>query len=509
MIFNLSDKNRKWWTLLAMASALALVFIDQTALAVALPAIQHDLNLSNSMVQWVINAYLLSLSTTILLGGKIGDSVGHKQTFLGGIILFISASILCALAQSGLWLIVARIFQGIGGAFMIPSTNVLVVNAFPENERGKAVGIYIALAASFLAFGPLLGGMLTEWIGWRSVFWINFPVALTSILLAYSVVVRDEKRTEKLKIDVFGLILSIAFISSFVLGFMEGANLGWTSTSILSLFLLSILSFSAFIFWEKRAVNPLVELTLFKNPTFSIVTTVMLFIQAVSPVFVFWAIFIQNVLAYSPLKAGMYLLPSVLPILFMAPLGGYLRDKYGPTLPMVSGCSLVISSLLWIGFFCHYQNYLWLFPGFLFYGLGLPLMLSGTMATIMSTVSAQLRGIAGAIINCARQVGNSIGLAIFAGFLASINKWQLNLFLSSSQPPVSQIKEADIDGLFAKSSQAMQAISHLSSHSVVLLREAALKSYTYAFSITMYFAALFGLICLLLLFKLPRNKGKT
>ncbi len=504
-MFNLNDKSRKWLTLLSMSSALALVFIDQTALAVALPAIQRNLNLSNSLLQWVINAYLLALSTLILLGGKVGDSLGHKRAFLWGISLFISASILCALAQSGAWLLVARAMQGAGGAFMMPSTNALVVDAFPEKERGKAMGIYVGLAAIFLAIGPLLGGALTEWFGWRSVFWINFPIAIASIFLA-ATAVPTWKPTEKFTIDYLGLFLSIGFISGFVLSFMEAPNWGWTSPTILILFSLSALTFIGFVFWERRFSHPLVELKLFKNSIFSTITTVMIIIQAVGVVFVFWAIFLQNVLQYSPLKAGLFLLPSMVPIIFMAPIGGHLRDKYGPMLPMFSGCLMVILSLIWIGTFSHYQRYIWLFPGLLTYGIGMPLMLAGSMATVMNTVTAQQRGIASAILNCARQFGVSIGLAVLAGFLASLNKLHLSSFLKHAPASISGIKENQIDGLLVKSTSAMQVISHLSSDAAALIKTAALSAYTYAFSFTMYIAAGFALIALVLVLNIPLNK---
>ena len=257
-MLKLAEKNRKWWILLAMSSSLALVFIDQTALAVALPAIQRELNLSNSLSQWVINAYLLALSAIILLGGKIGDRLGHKRAFLAGVIVFITASTLAALAESGAWLITARAIQGIGAAFMMPSTNALVTNAFPAQERGKALGIYIALATIFLALGPLLGGFLTQVFSWRAVFWINFPIALISIILAISSV-PTWRRREKLNIDYLGFFISVIFISGFVLGFMEAPNWGWTSLPIMGLFLLSIISLITFIGWEKKIPHPLVE----------------------------------------------------------------------------------------------------------------------------------------------------------------------------------------------------------------------------------------------------------
>lgn len=500
-----TEKNRKWWILLAMSSSLALVFIDQTALAVALPAIQRELNLSNSLTQWVINAYLLALSAIILLGGKIGDRLGHKRAFLFGVTVFVLASVLSALAESGGWLITMRAIQGIGGAFMMPSTNALVTNAFPDKERGKALGIYVALAAIFLALGPLLGGFLTQVFSWRAVFWINFPIALISIFLAISSV-PGWTRTEKLNIDWLGFFISILFISGFVLGFMEGPNWGWTSLSSISLFLFSTLSLVSFIVWENKTSNPLVELTLFKNLTFSILFSVLLIIQAVGIVFIFWAIFLQNVLYYTPLKAGLLLLPAMLPIIIMAPLGGHLRDKYGPTIPMFWGSLLVILSLIWIGIFCHHQTYPILFPGLLGFGIGMPLILSGIMVTVMNMVKVEQRGIASAILNCSRQFGTSIGLAVLAGLLGSLNKWQLGSFLKHSAPPFSSLQEYQIDGLLVQSDRAMQAVRHLSAQNLHLLKTAAAKAYTTSFSITMFVAALFGLITLTLVSKLPRKK---
>lgn len=506
-MLNLFKKNTKWWALLAMSSALALVFIDQTALAVALPAMQRDLNLSNNLLSWIINGYLLSLSTLVLFGGKLGDSFGHKKIFLWGLFLFVGASLSCALATSGIWLLIARAIQGAGGALMMPSTNALVVNAFPEQERGKAMGIYVAFAAIFLAIGPLLGGALTQWISWRAVFWINLPISLASLFLT-KMSIPDWERTEPFKMDYLGLILSIAFISGFVLCFMQGSHWGWLSAPTLGLFIFSMLMLVLFVYWEKQTPAPLVEMTLFKNPTFSLITAIMLIIQAVGISFIFWSIFLQNVLQYSSLKAGLLLLPTMIPVIFMSPIGGHLCDRYGPTWPMLSGCTLVLLSFLWIGFTSRMSSYAWLSPGLFLYGIGIPLMLSGSMATLMSTVSDQQRAIASAILNCARQLGNSIGLAILSGLLSSLNKWHLNAFLAQAPQPIANIQESQIDGLLAKSPAALQAIAHLPVDAATLIKTAALNAYKQAFSSTMFIASLFVLVCFLLILKLPRKPSR-
>lgn len=504
-ILKFDNKNCKWWILFALSFALALVFIDQTAISVALPTIQRSLNLNSSLIQWVINAYLLALSAFILLSGKIGDQLGHKHTFLFGVILFIIASILCAFANSGSWLIAARAIQGIGGAFILPSTSALLVSAFPGNERGKALGIYLAVAAIFLALGPLLGGFLTQVFSWRAVFWINFPIALASITLTIFVVPRPIY-TEKLSLDWLGLFISGSFVCSFVLAFMQAPHWGWTSKFCIGLFLYSILSFIAFILWERKAKHPLIDLKLFKNHIFSIITLFMVIIQAVGTVVVFWSIFLQTVLFYGPLKAGILLSPAVLPMIFMAPIAGYLLAKYDPILPMVLGCSLVTLSLAWIGVFSHSQHYAYLFPGLLAYGVGMPLILSPSMTTAMSTVHAQQYGVASAILNCARQFGTSIGLAVLAGLLSTINKWQLTSFFHHSKPPLSSLKEKQIDGLLVQSVQAMQAISHLSVQSAKNLKTIMLQAYTSAFSFTMFAATILAVISLLLILRIPRKK---
>ena len=340
---------------------------------------------------------------------------------------------------------------------------------------------------------------------WRAVFWINFPIALISIFLAISSVPAWQ-RTEKLNIDWLGFFISILFISGFVLGFMEGPNWGWTSVPIISLFLFSVASLCAFIAWENKISHPLVELDLFKNLTFSILFSVLLIIQAVGIVFVFWAIFLQNVLHYTPLTAGVLLLPAMLPIIIMAPVGGYLRDKYGPRIPMCTGSLLIVLSLIWIGIFSHHQSYAILFPGLLGFGIGMPLILSGIMVTVMNMVKAEQRGIASAIMNCSRQFGISIGLAVLAGLLGSLNKWQLGSFLKQSAAPFSSLKEYQIDGLLVQSQRAMQAVSHFSAQNLQLLKTAAAKAYTNAFSITMFVGAFFALITLTLILKIPRKK---
>lgn len=253
-MINITENNRKWWIFAGMTAALSVVFLDQTAISVVLPPIQKDLNMSNVMLQWVINAYLLSLAAIVIFGGKLGDVFGHKCIFLIGITIFVLSSILCAASPTSLWIIVSRTIQGIGGAFMIPVTGVMIAHAFSEGERGKAIGLYIAAASVFLSLGPLLSGLLVHYFSWRWVFWINIPISLISIFLTIIAVPATENRRESSKpLDWLGFITFSIFISALVIALMEGVHLGWDSIVIISLLIIAGIFAIVFILVEKGA----------------------------------------------------------------------------------------------------------------------------------------------------------------------------------------------------------------------------------------------------------------
>jgi EmrB/QacA subfamily drug resistance transporter len=503
----MTEAKRKRWVLLAMSCSLALVFIDQTAISVALPVIQRSLNSSDTQIQWIINTYLLSVSIFVLLGGKLGDTMGHKQIFILGILLFLMASVGCSFAHSTHALLEARILQGIGGALMIPCSSALLINSFPNNERGKAMGMYVGIAAMFLSIGPWLGGILTHEFGWRSIFWINIPICILSVFLTL-ISVPTIKRTAKFKIDVLGFLLSAVIMASLVIYFMEGPNWGWLSQSSINLILTMIVASSLFILWEKKIEHPFIELGLFKNRVFILILMITLFAQTVGIAFVFWAIFLQNILHYSSMQAGVLLLPLTAPVMIIAPIAGRFRDTHGPRLAPLCGAILACGSLLWLGYVSHFQTYAWLLPGFLIYGIAMPAILSGTVATGLSAVTEQQRATASALINCARQLGISTGLAILSGVLSTLNNWRLETFIKHSPDALSKIPISSVDGLLSGTPQALQSMAHLTSHQMAKLYQVATDAYLHAFGYTMYTAALFMLLCLCFILKLP-NRNQT
>src|ERR1700753_1136375 len=226
--------SRRWWVLATMTGALSMIMIDQTVVSVALPTMQRDLGLSVAGVQWVVNAYLLVLAVLVALGGRVADLLGAERTFRAGSALFVLASALCGLAGSGTWIIAARGLQGVGAAMMVPSTGALIINTFDARERGKAMGIYSGISMVFLALGPLVGGLLTQGVSWRAVFYINLPIGIAIVLASrFTLPHRPRPRISRAAIDWTGIPLLIGGLGTLVLGLMQGQTWGWGSPAVL------------------------------------------------------------------------------------------------------------------------------------------------------------------------------------------------------------------------------------------------------------------------------------
>jgi EmrB/QacA subfamily drug resistance transporter len=502
-MWEIPEIQRKWWVLAAMATALSLVFIDQTAVSVALPQMQRDLNVNSVLLQWIINSYLLTLAALLILGGKLGDKLGHRTIFLIGVGVFSAASIVCGFATTGWWVVLSRVVQGIGGACMIPAAVPVLFNTFPPQERGKAMGMYVGISSVFLALGTPLGGIIVQWLSWRWVFWINFPIALLSILLTLIAVPKTELFQREERLDWLGFILIAISMVSLIFGFMESSTHGWASAIVWSFLALGILSMLAFIRREKNVSNPFVDLGLFKAGAFPYATTILVIIQAVFGVFIFLAIFMINVLAYSPSMAGLLLLPLTVPITFMAPLAGHLRDRWGAKLPLCIGAVLVVVSLLWVGLFAPLQQYIWIFPGFLLLGIAAPLVISSCMAGGMTAVSPDRRGVANGVLGAARQLGGVVGVTFTGTLITMLNRYQIEKFLSHAPGEIVKIQEPQIDGLLAKSPVALRALAQLTPDEAALVHKAALHAYTFAFSVTMCVVGVLAVLAFLIALRFP------
>lgn len=420
----INEANRKWWVLIAMTGALSMIMLDMTVVSVALPSIQDDLELTQTQLQWVMNAYLLSLAALVPFTGRLADMFNRVAIFILGVVIFVGASITCALAIGETSLILSRAVEGVGAALMIPPSQTLVLNAFDVKSRGRAMGVYAGVSMVFLSLGPLIGGLCTE-IDWRLVFWINLPVGIVTILVTLAAR-PDGRVTKGQRLDWLGTATLVPGLCGVVLGLMQATTWGWTSPLTLLCLIGGGLLVVAFVFIEPRVRDPLLELRLFKGRNFVGDSVVLFFIQfALMGLTVFGAIYVQNLLGYSPIQAGLSMLPLTLPLLVAAPLAGRAYDRIGPRVLATTGAAIGGLGMLWNAYFLHELDYWILIPGYIALGLGVGMVTSPTNTDALNAASADLRGQASGAIQAVRQIGGTVGLAVLGTVVASVEKNRL------------------------------------------------------------------------------------
>src|SRR5712691_1132970 len=323
----LDEEQRKWWTLVAVAFGLFMIMLDNTVVNVALPSIQRDLKVSVSSLEWVVNGYFLTFAVLMLTGGKLADLFGRRRIFMVGLIVFTLSSLACGLASNGETLIAARAVQGVGAALMNPATLSIITATFPPRQRGMAMGIWVGVSAVALALGPITGGLLAEYGHWSWIFFINVPIGALAILVARIVIKESKDTSVEQRLDLPGLAASGGALLALTYALVEANAKGWTSPEILSLFGVAVVGFAAFIALEQRQRAPMLDLSLFRNPTFAGANvTMMLVALSMFGVFFFVSLFVQNILGYKPVQAGASFLPMTLCIIFLAPKAGKLSD---------------------------------------------------------------------------------------------------------------------------------------------------------------------------------------
>ncbi len=416
----LASENRKWWTLGAVAFGLFMIMLDNTVVNVALPAIQRDLKIGVSELEWVVNGYALTFAVLMLTGGKLADMLGRRRMFIVGLAIFTGASLACGLAGSAGFLIGARIVQGAGSALMNPATLSIITATFPPRQRGMAIGIWAGVSAMALAIGPLLGGILTQQISWGWIFFVNVPVGILAILVARIAIDESRDTSREQKLDLPGLLTSAVGLFALTYGLIEANKYGWTSGRILGLFALCALALAVFVVIEMRSRLPMLDLSLFRNPTFAGANLVMLLVAlAMFGVFFFVSLYMQNVLGYSPTQAGAAFLPMTVLIVLIAPIAGKLSDRIGSRWLMGTGMILVSASLLIFSRLGLGSSFWHIFPGLIVGGLGMALTMTPTTAAAMGSVAIDKAGVGSAVLNSMRQVGGSLGIALMGAIVVS------------------------------------------------------------------------------------------
>ena len=415
-----AQENRKWWTLAAVAFGLFMIMLDNTVVNVALPAIERDLHISISELEWVVTSYALTFAALLITGGKLGDLYGRRRLFTIGLAVFTLSSLACGFAPSASFLIGARAVQGVGAALMNPATLSIITATFPPRQRGQAIGIWAGVSALALAIGPLVGGLIVDNINWNWIFFVNVPVGAAGIVASRIFITESRDTSREQSIDLPGLLTSGAGLFALSYGLIEGNQKGWTSPEILGFFVAAAVLLVGFVLLERHQRLPMLDLSLFRIGAFTGANVVAMLVSlGMFGVFFFVSLYVQNILGYSPTKAGAIFLPMTMLIIVVAPIAGKLSDRVGSRWLMGGGMALLGSSLLLYERVTVHSDFWTLLPPMIVGGMGMAMTMSPMTSAAMGAVPVDKAGVGSGVLNSFRQVGGSLGIALMGAIVAS------------------------------------------------------------------------------------------
>jgi EmrB/QacA subfamily drug resistance transporter len=481
---------RRWWTLAVMCLSLMVIGVDNTILNVALPTLVRDLHASTSQLQWIVDAYTLVFAGLLLTAGSLGDRFGRRKGLTIGLVIFGSGSVASALVHSPNHLIATRALMGIGGALIMPATLSIISNVFTvPAERARAIAVWAGFSAMGIALGPLSGGWLLQHFWWGSVFMVNIPI-VTLALLGGRLFVPESKDPSPRGLDPVGAVLSILGLVTLVWAIIEAPGKGWTDGATLTAFALGAALMGAFIAWERRSDHPMLDVTFFANPRFTAASS------AITLVFfaLFGSMFLQTqylqfVLGYTALQAGLRVGPVAIVLMVIAPLSARLVERIGTKLVVASGLATVSVSLAILSFATPTSGYPLVLASMLVMGVGMGMTMAPATESIMGSLPRAKAGVGSAVNDTTRQVGGALGVAILGSLLAST-------YRSSLGTSVSETARASVGG-------ALEAARDLGGEQGAALARAAKLAYVDGMSVGVLVAAgvalVGGLVALLFL----------
>jgi EmrB/QacA subfamily drug resistance transporter len=403
--------ERKWWTLLLVSIATFMLLLDVTVVNVALPDIQRELHASLSSLQWVVDAYSLTLAAFLLTAGSLGDRLGRRRVFTIGFGIFTFASFLCGIAEDPTLLNLARGLQGVGGAGMFATSLALIGQEFHGKDRATAFGVWGAVVGGAVAVGPLVGGVVTESLGWEWIFFINVPIGIGAMILTERKIVNVFAK-EPEPVDVPGLVTFSLALFLLIFGLIRGNPEGWGSPLILACLIGAGVLLAAFVAIERRSAHPMLDLTLFRKPAFNGVSAVAFGLSAgMFAMFLYLTIYMQGVLDYSPLEAGLRFLPLTVLGFIVAPISGALSNKIPIRVLLGTGLTVVGVGLLLMHGVSPGSGWTTLLAGFLVAGIGIGITNPGIGQAAIAVVPVEKSGMGSGINTTFRQVGIATGVA--------------------------------------------------------------------------------------------------
>jgi EmrB/QacA subfamily drug resistance transporter len=409
---------KRWWALGALCLSLVIIGMDNTILNVALPTLSRDLGASASQLQWMVDAYVLVFAGLLLTMGALGDRFGRKKALNIGLVVFGLGSVASAFSGSASLLIGTRALMGAGGALIMPSTLSIITNIFPTHERGRAIGIWAGVSGVGIILGPVAGGWLLEHFWWGSVFLVNVPIIGTALIYGWRVI-PDSRDPAATPLDPIGAILSIGGLVALVYGIIEAPTNGWASASTLIALVLAAVLLGIFILWELRSEHPMLQMQFFENPRFSAASaSIMLVFFALFGTVFLNAQYLQFVLGYSPLEAGVRVMP-VATLIFAAPISARLAERFGSKIVVALGLAVVAASLGLLSTVTAVSSYGLIAASLAILGAGMGFTMTPATESIMGSLPLAKAGVGSAMNDTTRQVGGALGVAVLGSILAS------------------------------------------------------------------------------------------
>jgi EmrB/QacA subfamily drug resistance transporter len=422
-------------TLIATILGSAVVFLDGTIVNVALPSLGRELNAGLAGQQWVLEAYMLTMVSLLLVGGSLGDQFGRRRLFVIGLVAFGATSILCALAPTEEWLIGARALQGVAGALLVPGSLAIVAATFEGEARGKAVGTWTAWTGIATVFGPAGGGALVGLISWRAIFWVNIPLIAATVTLTLRAVEESSDPDAFRGIDVPGVLLSAAGLAGPVFALIEQPSHGWGDPLVWAPLIAGVVCFIAFVVWEGRASRPMLDLSLFRIRNFAVANLTTLSVYAgLGAGLLFVGLYLQQVVGYTPLEAGLATTPISLCLFLLSPRFGKLASGVGPRLPMTAGPIVAgLGTLLFMRLNTTASYVTDVLPAVLLFGLGMSMTVAPLTATVLDSVAPNRVGIASGVNNGVSRVAGLLAIAVLGAVISAHFGARLDSGLASTR----------------------------------------------------------------------------
>jgi len=419
--------SKRWWTLIAMSLATFMTYLDNNVVNVAIPTIERDLHLTVSGLEWVVSAYLLVVAGLLLAGGRTADVFGRKRVFLIGLTIFTLSSLAAGLSGSGALLIASRSVQGLGAALLMPATLAIVQATFTDPaERTRAIGIWGAVGALALGFGPVIGGLVSEHIRWGWIFLINVPIGVVTFVITLAAADESHGRTASRRLDWPGLAASSATLFALTYALIDGQDRGWTSAPILAAFAAAAVCFAGFLAIEARSEHPMVPLSMFGFREFSGGTgTMMGWSFGVLGVYFYTSVYLQEIIGFSPVKAGLSFVPMALCIALSATLAPRVVGLIGKNRTVSLGVLIMVVGLILFALLGQHASVAALMPGFVVFGLGGGLMTVPLTEAVLTATPAERGGVASALLNESREVGGLLGITVIGAVLRSVQSGSL------------------------------------------------------------------------------------